>query len=205
MTAWAVKLAFGARGAGSIGMENYEFSDVPVTSTVRSAQRATPEQLVEMARGIWKEVADSGVPAGDNARNDELLERLQQKHRDFVESFPLVLRWMVQMRQFHPEAFRKYMLKHATAKLDTRKAFLELQVEYLILLYRETHDHPDERHIRQYRESLIAQLFKEDEAFLQIQKDVDEEISRKKVSNDLERREALFKLLIAQKVREEKS
>ncbi|MFA6165759.1 MAG: hypothetical protein WC700_04025 [Gemmatimonadaceae bacterium] len=185
---------------------NYSFSDVPVTTSVRSSQTATPEQLVEMGRAIWKEVNDAQIAKDDAQRNDELLAALQQKHKDFVTSFPLVLRWMVQMRQFHPEAFRKYLLKHATAQLSTREAFLELQVEYLVLLYRELHpDHPDENYVRKYRESLIRSLMEEDKAFIKIQEDVEAEMSRKKAVNDDDRRRALYAHLMAQKVRKEQA
>ena len=130
--------------------QNIEFGEAPVEISVNT-QQATPAAIGAIAKEIWQRITKSKVAIEDNPGNDRLLEALQAEFADFNKSFPLVLRWMVQMRKFRPKAFKKYLLKHASAKLDSRQAFLELQAEYLVLLYREEHSHPDERHVQQYR------------------------------------------------------
>lgn len=182
---------------------NYVYTEIPVEATVRSAQRATPEEIVAIGKKIWERVQKSGVGKDDNPGNDALLETLQEEFKDFATSFPLVIRWMVQMRQFNAEALRKYLLMHAQAKLDTREGFLELQAEYLVLLYRETHRHPDEAFVKRYRESLVKQLLEEDKAFLKMQKQVEEDLAQRAVEFDRDRRQRLYEYLLAQKVARE--
>jgi hypothetical protein len=183
---------------------NYEYAEVPVRGEISSAQQATPAELVKLARTIWSAVKASGVRADDEAGNDSLLERLQGEYKDFNISFPLVLRWMVQMRKFNAKAFEKYLLKHAAAKLDTREAFLSLQADYLVFLYREEHKHPNEAFIKRYRSSIIEQLLAEDKAFMEMQKQVDKDLAAKATADDHDRRQALYAYLMAARVAREK-
>jgi hypothetical protein len=152
------------------GDQNFAFGETPVKASLSSAQRATPAELVALARRIWQRVTAANIASEDNAGNDKLLESLQAEFSDFSTSFPIVLRWMVQMKKFNARAFEKYLLKHAAAKLDSREAFLELQADYLVLLYREEHKRPDENLVRRYRSSIIEQLLEEDKAFQKMQK-----------------------------------
>lgn len=182
---------------------NFSFGEVPVSASLSSAQRATPAELVALARQIWQRVASAGVANEDNAGNDKLLESLQTEFSDFSKSFPIVLRWMVQMKKFSAKAFEKYLLKHASATLNSREAFLELQADYLVLLYREEHKRPDENLVRRYRSSLIEQLLEEDKTFQKIQKQIEEELASQENVVDQDRRTRLCEFLLTHKVAHE--
>jgi hypothetical protein len=188
-----------AGGPAGAGAESFVYADIPVEAAVHSAQRATPDEIVQLGKKIWAEVGSSGVAKGDSKGNDELLERLQEKYKNFTTSFPIVLRWMVQMRQFSAAALRKYLLKHASVKLDTREAFLELQADYIVLLYRELNRHPDEAFMKKYRASIVKQLIDEDKEFIETQKQVEKDFAQREVVLDQERRQRLFEYLTALK------
>jgi len=181
----------------SAGPVNFEYAETPVTATTSSAGHATPAELVKIADGLWRRVRESKVAAADAAANEALLADLQAEFHDFNLSFPLVVRWMVQLRKYSPRAFEKYLLKHASAKLDSRRAFLELQAEYLVLLRREEIRHPDERLMKAYRDGVVKSLVEEDEAFMAAQKECERELAARGAANDMERRRALYERLTA--------
>jgi hypothetical protein len=182
---------------------HYEFAESAVQAQVSSSQRATPGQIIKIAKKIWNAVAQSGIAPDDDEGNDKLLARLQAEYKDFMQSFPLVLRWMVQVRIFNEEALRKYLLRHAAAKLDSRAAFLELQADYLVLVYRETHVHPDEEYVKKFREHTIKTLLDEDNAFIAINKEAEAELAAQAMVLDQERRQKLYALLLARNVKKE--
>jgi hypothetical protein len=160
--------------------------------------RATSEEILAIARQIWQRVAASGVAADDDRGNDSLLAVLQADFKDFGTTLPLVLRWMVQMRKFSAKALRTYLVKHAAAKLATRREFLELQAEYPVLLYRaEGRRQPSE--VRAYRAAIIESLVAEDAEFLEIQKKAEAELARLAAADDQDRRRRLYDFLLAQK------
>lgn len=179
---------------------NYVFSEVPVRAEVTNSGHATIEELIDMGRRIWHEVLESKVAKTDDKGNDALLTRLQSEFKDFNESFPIVMRWMVQMREFNTHALGLYLRKHASTKLDSREAFLTLQAEYLVLLYRETHRHPDEAFMNRYRDSIVKNLLDEDKAFVEMTAQVEKEMAARAVEVDIDRRHKLRASLIAAKV-----
>ncbi len=105
---------------------------------------------------------------------------------------------MVQARQYKPKALKLYLLKHASATLDSREKFLELQAEYLVLLYREYHakQHTPEATINAYREHVVKQLLDEDKEFVEVQKQVEAELEAAQKKADSERRLELYKTLL---------
>ena len=164
------------------------------------AGRATPEAIADIAAQIWRTIGASGVAADDEAGNSALLAKLQEEFKDFGTSFPIVLRWMVQMRVYSKKALLKYLLKHASADLSTRQGFLELQAEYLVLLQREQSAHPNEKQLQQYRASIIKVLLEEDREFMEVSKQVEEEFDRTAVAIDQDRRRKLHAHVLASRL-----
>lgn len=182
--------------------DNYVFADVAVGSGLSASihsQRATPDEIVAIAKNIWADVRASGVAENDNAGNDELLSELQEKYADFTKSFPLVIRWMVQARQFSAKALKSYLLQHANTDMSSRESFLRLQAEYLVLLHRASHPHADEALVKKYREAVIANLLEEDKAVTEIEQQVTEEFAARAAAADQERRARLYNALKAAK------
>lgn len=186
--------------SSSAGDAGVAFGEAPVIAKVGSAH-ASLEDIVAEARAIWRAVGASKVDKGDAPGNDALLERLQTEHANFCQSFPIVLRWMVQLREFHPKAFEKYLRKHASAELGSREDFLRLQAEYLVLLHREANPRQSEKFIRFYREQLVNQLLAEDKAFVEIQKQVEADFEAQAEATVADRRRRLYEYLLAQKAR----
>jgi hypothetical protein len=184
----------------------YAFGEVPVSARVSSEASATPDELVKIANGIWRQIKKSNIDANNEPENDALLERLQTEHKAFATSFPIALRWMVQLRSYKANAFRRYLLKHAAATLKTREDFLRLQAEYLVCLFQEnSKNHPSPKQVGEYREGIVKQLLAEDELYREMVEEVDADIQRLSKENDAERRAALYKLALEERVRRERA
>lgn len=182
----------------------YVYGEVPVAAKVSSSSAATPDELVAIANRIWRQIKSSNVLPSNEAESDALLEKLQTQHKDFATSFPIVLRWMTQLRSYSSRAFKTYLLKHAVAELKSREDFLRLQAEYLVCLYREkAKDHPSPAQVGAYRNSIVNQLLEEDRLYREMEKEVDADIARLAKENDADRRAALYKLALEERVRRE--
>lgn len=180
---------------------NYEFGEVSVESKVGSTGHATPAEIVEIGRKMWKKIVESKVSVADEAATDRLLVSIQNEFKDFNLSFPLVVRWAVQLRKFNPTALEKYLRLHATADLNSREGFLKLQSEYLVLMFREENSkRHDEKAVQRYREHLQKELLAEDKAFIEAHKLAEEEAAKDAASVDVSRRQNLYKTLMAQKL-----
>lgn len=166
-------------------------------ASVSSQNRATPDELVEIGKQLWDDVRNSGVDPSHEKESEALLARIQEKYKEFTQSFPLVVRWTVQLREFNARALKRYFLKHATASLETRAEFLELQAEYLVLLRQEkSPQRLTTKELAAYRKSVVDALKQEDELFTTTTKQVEEEFERRKQQFADERRQAVYAQLM---------
>lgn len=190
---------------------NYDFGETNVIDKSGAAQggHATPEEIVAIGKRMWQRILDAKVSPSDEAGTDSLLERIQNEFKDFNTSFPLVVRWAVQLHRFSHTALDKYLRMHASADLSTREAFLRLQAEYLVILYRESNTHRhDEKAVQQYRNQLVEQLIEEDKTFIELQKEAEAEAAAAAAKVDKDRRQALYEFLsknvLSQKIKDGK-
>ena len=174
--------------------DQIEFSESIISSNVVSPHSSI-EDIITIANNIWNEVKTAKNTNDGKELNDRLVI-LQTKYNDFNSSFPLILRWMVQMRKYNELVFRKYLMKHSTTKLDTRESFLILQAEYLVLMYRHENKKINKTSIQSYREFIIKTLLDEDKEFMEIQEDVEKEMEKTKKENDNARRKKLFEIIM---------
>lgn len=120
-----------------------------------------------------------------------LLEFVQLNNKDFATTFPLVVRIMVLEGSFSAKAFRTFCKAIRTKPMRQHDEYLELQVLYMRLLYRETHPHTDERELRHMCAEALKQLIAEKEQFENKYKEAEKAIDATFKSIEEERRETL--------------
>lgn len=164
----------------------------------------TMDKILDEASAIMKKVNESGVRKEDDKGNEFLLSKLQNEHRDFATSFPIPLRWMVQMRQYDKKAFSKFLVYYRkvvtetstrTSVFATRKQFIEVQAEYIVYLKKAMTPRCDRSVILRTRENVIKLLTEESDEFEKVQKEVAEELKKDEASADKRRRDDLFNAL----------
>ena len=159
-----------------------------------------------IATNIWKFVIEHNLKNNlkNNLKTNEyeikLLEELQMEYAHFSLLFPLVLRWMVQMRQFKTQAFKEYLSFFINAEISSRHDFLKVQGEYLVLLYKNMNLNSTKKEIDNYREEIISNLIDEDELFKTIEEEAKIELEQQ--NNDLQanRRNAIYNAILKQKI-----
>ena len=146
---------------------NIVYGETAVQATTASVHgaHATVEEITEIGCKIWKEVRESKVAAGGAERSARLRARIREDYREFAESFPLVLRWIVEQQVFSKKALDRFLRLHATKKLDTREAFLELQAEYVVNCWREQNPRKGAKAVAAVRTRVVAMLLEEDKQF----------------------------------------
>jgi hypothetical protein len=150
-----------------------------------SYQHLSVDDLIKLANDIWKDIK-SHPKFNDDSASDELTNEFFTKYKDFSYSFPIVIRWMIQLRVYSSKSFKKYLLKYKESNITSRKDFAILQSEYLVFLYKENKRY-DQNNVNLYRDFVIKQLLEEEEEQIKIEKEFREELNN--VNNE-KRREA---------------
>lgn len=127
------------------------------------------EEVVELAEEIFDAVQRaqvSGIPSpGDREGGEALFERLRRQYHDFATSFPIAFRWMVQTGEYSSVAFARYLRHHVKLMYRDRGEFLDAQVEYLAMLYREKNPRATADQAARWRRTVAESLRRDDEDF----------------------------------------
>ena len=186
-------------------MENFNLQPpVQVKAPVGTGSASLPE-ITNIAKKIWKKALEAKIETLTTVQCDKLLDDLQNEFKDFSQTFPLVLRWMIQMKQFNLTIFKSYLAKFSLAKVGSREEYLDLQAEYLVMMFRQNNLHPDEKKVQAYRKQLIESLIEEDKAFKDIQKEVEDQMKAEEKEINEERKQKIYKMLLQQGVKKEET
>jgi hypothetical protein len=182
--------------------------DVPLKVNVANKTTRSPDFICAEAERIWKAVKESGMlrQKDDSPARIKYLDDMQRKESDFQSSFPLVLRWMIQVGEYRPKAFYKYVLKYGKASQDgipDEKAYMRLQAEYLVLLFTEKNPRENATQVNIYRERISQMLIDESESFQKMQAEAAAEMKAIKKDKDAKDRQEMYALLLKRKVEAE--
>jgi len=166
--------------------DNYVFAE----TEINYAKSLPLDNILTLGNKIWNEIKRN--PDIKNEKKvEEIYYSMYNKYHDFGSSFPLILRWMVQMNKYSENAFKKFLKKYSNSNISSKKDFLVLQSEYVVYLYEENNKHHNKKHINAYREFIIKQLLEEEEEL----KKIDEEFKVEITNIDDEKRRNLYEYI----------
>lgn len=123
--------------------------NITVTDTI-NAQNKSREQILEEANEIfaeWKKLCkERGVKRSelDDPKNDSILDEifttLQSSHHDFAVAYPVQLRYMTQLGQYHPKAMDLFLKKLEQSMWKSEEEYIEYQANYVRLTYMQMHN-----------------------------------------------------------------
>lgn len=183
-----------------IDMKSKAVTKIPkCTSDNKEAQI---EEIAKIAKSIWKKIIEYYLK---NNNSDELLNHLQNEYNEFFLSFPLVLRWMVEMRQFKMNVFKAYLDKFINAEINSKTEFLKLQGDYLVMLFIDLNPAASKAKIAQYEEDITNYLLLEDESFKDMEEEAKEELKQETEKITKEKKELLYNLILKKKAMEQQA
>lgn len=156
----------------------------------------TDQQYIDDAEAIWKDIKE-------RLKNEEFkvldaekkLEYYQKKYNDFTMTFPIVLRYMVQLNSYKKKAFEKFLKKLRANPYRSELEYCERQADYVKYLFMETTNTHNMKEAQNIWKETYDMLAKEVEIF----KKASEKIKRKKEKNNkrnnIEKRQELKRLL----------
>ena len=152
--------------------------------------------LVILAGEIYEYIKSS------NDKFDVLLKNVQFKYKDFADSYPIILRWMVQSKEFDAIAFTKFVKRISVRDHLMWKSasdFIEAQASYLVDLHtinqRRQGKHPGPVDIASYRTWIVSVLEKEHREFREACTEADKRVKEiNKIAADERRKRVIATL-----------
>ena len=153
------------------------------------------EVVLAIIAEIRAKIKESGIDAEDKKGNEELLKTLRAEYKDFASSHAVVLRWMVEARQYDERAFLMYARNHVKPSYKDRGEYWRCQAEYLVLLFKRLNPRKDLKSIHQYRNAVLESLKKDDKEFTAAKEEADKKMEEIKQRAVTARKDRLMKLI----------
>lgn len=155
------------------------------------------ETYVRDANTIWSDFSHKikNNSAFKKLSSDEQLEFYQKNHKNFAMTFPIVLRYMIQLKRYNQKAFVRFVKKLTSCPYRSELEYCERQADYIKYLFMETspsHNMKDAQLIWQNAYDMLA---KEVEVFKEAQETVKKKMEEDKIKNNAEKRNELKKVL----------
>ena len=123
------------------------------------------------------------------------LDYFQKKYRKFATSFPITLRYMVQLGLYHQEAFRKFIKKMMARPYRSEEEYCERQADYVRYLYTELGMTRDHKHAQAIWKETHDKLLEEVAIFREANEKVKKKTEKNNEINSIQRREELKKAI----------
>lgn len=123
------------------------------------------------------------------------LEYYQKKYHNFAMSFPIVLRYMVQLGQYSKKAFTRHVKKMKTNPYRSELEYCERQADYVKYLYMELSPSHDVTSAQKMWKDTYDMLAREVEVFKKTEEIVKKKLEKNNSQNSMERRQELKRLL----------
>lgn len=162
---------------------------------ISNEKEVTAEDIILEAEDIWRKVKKANVNITDFDRIDELMADMRAAHREFAQSYPIVLRYICQMREYDSKALRRWLRKIERNPWKTEEEYLDAQADYVSILYRVKHPRMPVSNAHAIRSNIKAMLVSEHKTFKQyadtFHRQVEEEEKAWVAKNNAELREFL--------------
>lgn len=154
------------------------------------------DTYIKDADSIW---SDFKHRLKDNTFNkltpDEQLEFYQKNHHQFTMTFPIVLRYMIQLRQYSKKAFTRFVKKLQMNPYHSELEYCERQADYVKYLFIELSPSHNMKEAQKVWDDTYKMLTKEVEVFKKAEERVKDKMQKNDNINNLEKRNELKKLL----------
>ena len=155
------------------------------------------DNYIKEAEVIWLDFNNriKNDPVFKELDSDKQLEFYQKNHHGFTMTFPIVLRYMIQLKQYRRKAFIKFIKKMTTKPYRSELEYCERQADYVKYLYMEISPSHNMKDAQDVWKKAYDMLAKEVEVFKKAEDKVKEKLEKNNNQNSIEKRDELKKAL----------
>ena len=161
----------------------------------RYEKEVSVDDVVAEANEIWALFKKNFPRTEEHAKVElsDFYKEMQTEHPQFGSTYPIVLRYMCEIGQYHAEALRKWLRYITHHPWKSVESYLESQAKYALILYKQLNRHYKPTDAARYYDNVLKMLKSERKAFEAeaeaAKTEVDKNHERMKLRNAIELRE----------------
>ena len=132
---------------------------------VGAEREVTINDLIKEADAIWRKARAAGERTSDIKAIAELIATVRREHPQFCKSYPIVMRYMCELRWYDASTFAAH-IKHLRANpAQSEDAWLQLQADYGVALVKKRRKFVPESELNKLRTEILNSLRNENAEF----------------------------------------
>lgn len=139
--------------------------DFKALAKITNEKEVTPDFIIEEANEIWKKVKAYNIKFDDQVAAEKCMTEMRREHKEFCTSYPIVLRYMAQMGEYHPSAFRDYINHIKYHPWKSESEYLDSQADYVVRLYKAKNKKWNRTQVNNLRANIRGTLEQEHKTF----------------------------------------
>lgn len=159
--------------------------------------------MAELDSVYLRDAADIFKTFGEELKNEDFAKKdpvdqlkiYQGRYGDFAKTFPIVIRYMIQFRQYKPKAMEKFLKKLRNSPYRSEEEYCERQADYAKYLYMESVPHYSAKIAGEVYNDVRTALLDELKSYKEMLEKVKAKAEEGKLRNAEERRRELKELL----------
>lgn len=148
----------------STGEDYYKPKDRDLSAKIEYEKDVTANDIIREADQIFRKYRKMKIDIRDYDRVDKTYNDFRKEHKEFATTYPIVIRYMIQMGQYNKEAFKLYLFKLTEKMRQVQEAgktwseddFLDSQADYVKILYMKTNRKWKRKPVDVWRETRSA-------------------------------------------------
>ena len=156
----------------------------PESAKVTYEKEVTPDDIINEADRIYLELKARKISARDTDGLDAFYKEMYGLHKEFAVAYPLVLKYLCQLGLYDSGVLRRYIKKAGVTALRSESDYLDLQTDYVVMLYKHTTPHWDRKRAASLRTDVRAQLQRETDDFKAVAKKYADDQKKREAEND---------------------
>src|ERR1700744_5814447 len=166
---------------------SYATGDLKINSIkISSEKNVTIDFVANEANIIWRKVHKHAD-----------MDLIHRTHSEFCKAYPMVIRYMCEMNEYDPKAFRKWLMKIKERPWKTEEEYLDAQADYVSMLFRAKKPRAAQHEVNNVRKNIRAALQHEHTQFKFYAEKFDKEVNSAESTLREKNKEELYEFVRA--------
>jgi len=114
---------------------DYSSDGLVATLSIKNEKSVDRNYILREADEMWEKTRGKILnPKDQHEEFVELFTKIRKEHKEFSESYPMVVRCMTQMNSYNHDVFDRYLKRIETKMWKSSDEYLDSQTDYVVML-----------------------------------------------------------------------
>jgi ElaB/YqjD/DUF883 family membrane-anchored ribosome-binding protein len=144
---------------------------------------AHANEILQFVNSLWdrkyrkKNLREQNL---DPKIGESILKKTRKKYPDFALSYPIILRYMCELKMYSPQVFEKFLDYIQNNPWQSENEYLDRMTHYVTLLYRHYYPELSKNKIKKIKAQVKKLLYEERDKLKTMAQNIEREVDEKK-------------------------